>query len=1119
MRQARFATVILILTTLVLQRGLQAQALPNAGNRKEVEAVSKLVDRLLTGDSAQKSESAVESGTAETTLFWGSGDSLTGELISADHRSLSWKSRLFRDPLQIELAALNSIRFPASTRPSSLQEPFRISMANGDVLFGQLVAATQETIQFQSQRHGEFHLLRKEVVSLKRIDTPDLVFLGPRGMEDWTKSSENQQGIAWRELSSGQLTTNSPDTGVFTQVDFPERCEIEIVIESSKTPSFILAFGQQRNSSLRVESWADALVVLSRFQFVEVDTLTADSHKLHLNMFLDQVEDRLSIYTKSGTKLAEIVDDRKFLKPTGIQLWNRDGDLTLSYLRIDRWNGELPKPLKIGQSRIQTTKGDVLYGSLPEFSAGTQSITIEHENGEQVLPIDQLANVMINDEQQSLQQPPGTTQVAWKEGEYLSGAMHFIKDGKISIQTTYSESPMESSLTGAQRVVLPNTAKIPENADQLFYQGGSLRGRLTIDHETEEPVRWSPIGGLNASALSNRGDARFVRNTEHAEPPIDVVEYPDVLYLMNGDVIPCKLDHVDEKFIRAAIPFSRTEQIPTTEVKAIEFSTAGDVSASGFTDAGWKRIAGRPVSTDKTLEFKHSGSFGHESIFTGDVLKFRLNWGPQQYSTLVLQLFGNRLGNAFDATNVLLHVNGDQLWVEEAMPAQQMQNVIVMQNGIPQGRNRSQVMRSASGTAEIMLAVRDGKVHVIIDNQLVKSIDLTNRKAKKRSLVIQANINSVTRNLTYGNNPLTRGMILNEFEVRNHDGTSAKQFIMEETRAKTLLIPRFRRDNPPTHVILAPNGDVLRGRLLEIDQHQIRFESQLEVFRFGRERIASIIWLHPETAEGSTEVTTTDETESSTPIDRSTEVQIQIGKRFQLSMTPETVADDRLIGHAANLGICSIPTAAIEELILGDPETRSGIVSYTQWIPRHAAEPNWDMPAEDGSGPAVELIGTKAADFALPGLDGETFRLQEHIGKVVVLDFWASWCGPCIAALPEFIDATAEFDPEKVIFVAVNLQESPQVVRNFLKENNMSPVVAIDETGGVANRFRVAGIPHTVILGPHQTIEQVRVGYRTQGGEELRETIKAILDGTWERPQPTASTAEPNTPEKNAIEQ
>lgn len=1108
MTQARFATLILILLTLVLHRASTGQAPPNAGNRKEVEAVSNLVERLLTGDPAQESKSSVESGPSETTLFWGSGDTLTGELISADQRSLLWKSALFSDPLQIELAALNSIRFPATTRPSSLQEPFRISMANGDVLFGQLVAATGETIQFHSHRHGEFHLLRKEVVSLKRIDTPDLVFLGPRGMEDWTKSSENQPGMAWRELSSGQLTTNTPDTGVFTQVDFPERCEIEIVIDSSKIPSFILAFGQQRNSSLRVESWADALVVLSRFQFVEVDTLTADSHKLHLNMFLDQVEDRLSIYTKSGTKLAEIVDNRKFLKPTGIQLWNRDGDLTLSYLRIDRWNGELPKPLKIGQSRIQTTNGEVLYGTLPKFSAGTQSITIQHENGEQELSIDQLANVTINDEQQSLQQPLGTTHVTWKEGEYISGVIRFIKDGKISIQSTYSESPIESSLAGAQRIVLPNTAKLPENADQLFYQGGSLRGRLTIDNETEEPVRWTPIGGLNASSLSNQGDARFVRNTDNAESPINVAEYPDVLYLTNGDVIPCKLDHVDEKSILAAIPFSKTEQIPTTQVKAIEFSTAGDISASGFTDSGWKRIAGRPVSTDKTLEFKNSGSFGHESIFTGDVLKFRLNWGPQQYSTLVLQLFGNRLGNAIDATNVLLHVNGDQLWVEEAMPAQQMPNVIVMQNGIPQGRNRSEVIRSASGTADIMLAVRDGKVHIIIDNQLVKSIDLTNRKAKKRSLVIQANINSVTRNLTYGNNPLTRGMILNEFEVRNHDGTSAKQFIMEETRAKTLLIPRFRRDNPPTHVILAPNGDVLRGRLLEIDQQQIRFESQLEEFRFGRERIASIIWLHPETTQGSTDVATTDQSETSTPITPMTEVQIQIGKRFQLSMAPETVTDDHLIGRAANLGICSIPTAAIEELILGDPETRSGIVSYTQWIPRHAAEPNWDMPAEDGSGPAVELIGTLADDFALPGLDGKTFRLKEHTGKVVVLDFWASWCGPCIAALPEFIDATAEFDPEKVLFVAVNLQESPQVVRSFLKENHLSPVVAIDETGGIANRFRVAGIPHTVILGPQQTIEQVRVGYRANGGEELRDTIKAVLNGTWMRPQPSSPKEE-----------
>ncbi|MBT5019155.1 MAG: TlpA family protein disulfide reductase, partial [Planctomicrobium sp.] len=149
-----------------------------------------------------------------------------------------------------------------------------------------------------------------------------------------------------------------------------------------------------------------------------------------------------------------------------------------------------------------------------------------------------------------------------------------------------------------------------------------------------------------------------------------------------------------------------------------------------------------------------------------------------------------------------------------------------------------------------------------------------------------------------------------------------------------------------------------------------------------------------------------------------------------------------------------------------------------------------------------------AEDFELASLDGTTFRLEEHEGKVVVLDFWASWCGPCVAALPDYIQATSGFDPAQVIFVAVNLQESPQVVRGFLKAKDLDPHIAMDETGGVASRFKVSGIPHTVILSPGLKIEEVHVGYRQNAGEEMRQAIEKMLDGTYESAKPKEDVIE-----------
>lgn len=1065
-----------------------------------VEKVSAKVSNLLGLDGDSNTSSAeVSDVETDTKIYWKAGDILTGELLEADSKTLTWKSPLFVDPLKIEANSLTAIRFPEIEQEQPISEPFRLSMSNGDVLFGSLVSASEDEIEFKSSRHGQFKILRENIETIKRINTPDLVYLGPRGIDGWANPQDSKEAAAWHELSNGNLTTGTADRGIFRQLELPDQCEIELILESTKMPAFILALGQHRNSCLRIESWAEVLVVLSRFQFVEVQSMPEGTKRVHLNLFLNQEDNQLSIYSRAGEKLAEIVDKRSFIKPTGIQLWNRGDDLTLNYLRVDRWNGELPRPLKVGQSRIQLTDGTVVYGKLPTFPADAGKITIGEGDNKQEVTIEQMSQIVVNDGD-GANKKSFPTSVSWKEGGFVSGEIVSIKDERLSIQTEYSKQPIESSLVGIQRISLPNSAEPPENMDQLFFTGGSLRGELVIDGKTETPIRWTPVGGLNASALSNQGNARYVRGKKGQELTFDPQDWPDILYLVNGDVIPCQFLDSSEERIKVKIPFSDASEIPAEHVKALEFSSEGKVSISGFTDESWQRTLGRPKKSDDSLEFQTSGGYGHESILTGDVVNFRLKWGAQQFSQLIIQMYGNRLGNASDSTNIQINVNANRLWVEEHQPQLNGQMVF---NAMPRNKKQSEVIQSDEGAANVSLAVREGKVHVIVNDQLLKTIELKNRRIRKKSLSFNANINSVNRNVPYGDNPLTRGFVIEQFEIRNHDGTSAKQFILEETRDKALLIPRFRRENPSTHVVLAPNGDVLRGRLIGISDEQVRFESQLEEFGFSRDRIASVIWLHPKKQTDEEELGTESDIADSQP-----EMQLKFGKGFLLSMDPEKVEGEQLVGNARSLGVCSIPASSIQEVILGDQENRTEIVSYSQWVPKYAAEPDWEIPEESESGPAQELVGTTAEDFELASLDGTTFRLEEHEGKVVVLDFWASWCGPCVAALPDYIQATSGFDPDRVIFVAVNLQESPQVVRGFLKSKDLDPHVAMDETGGIAGRFKVSGIPHTVILSPGLKVEEVHVGYRQNAGEEMRQTIEKMLEGTYESAEPKDAATE-----------
>jgi thiol-disulfide isomerase/thioredoxin len=395
------------------------------------------------------------------------------------------------------------------------------------------------------------------------------------------------------------------------------------------------------------------------------------------------------------------------------------------------------------------------------------------------------------------------------------------------------------------------------------------------------------------------------------------------------------------------------------------------------------------------------------------------------------------------------------------------------------------------------------------------------------------------------------GVEISKFEIDNMSGASIRQFIEEEARLATLTVPRFRRDNPPTHVLIAANGDLLRGQLKSIREADVQFESRLETLRIDRSRVAAIVWLDPPKKDSGKKVekaaadnATSDQANAAAPggeakvapavseatVEEDSEngfvmgdeeesgMQALLADGFSITMTPARLENGQIKGHSKLLGDCAFPAATIKELFLGDPESRTNIAAFDQWIARNAQEPDWDIAAESGgTSEGAAMIGQVADDFELSLLDGSKFRLSDHADKIIVLDFWATWCGPCVAALPDYIAATSEFDSSKVIFVAVNQQEASDQIRGFLTERNLSPIVALDRSGAIGQQFKVSGIPHTVILGKGNVIEDVHVGYQQGGGESMQIAIQQLLDGTWKRPTPEAAPAKPAATPKDPI--
>lgn len=128
---------------------------------------------------------------------------------------------------------------------------------------------------------------------------------------------------------------------------------------------------------------------------------------------------------------------------------------------------------------------------------------------------------------------------------------------------------------------------------------------------------------------------------------------------------------------------------------------------------------------------------------------------------------------------------------------------------------------------------------------------------------------------------------------------------------------------------------------------------------------------------------------------------------------------------------------------------------------------------------AAEVPAGAELDFSLTALDGRTFRLSELRGQVVILDFWATWCGPCRMALPHLQDIHDRFGDKGVTIVAVAMDDGGErVVRPFVAKQGLRFPVVLPDDKVVKDFGPVRGLPTTVLIGPDGKIHRRYLGYQ-----------------------------------------
>lgn len=125
----------------------------------------------------------------------------------------------------------------------------------------------------------------------------------------------------------------------------------------------------------------------------------------------------------------------------------------------------------------------------------------------------------------------------------------------------------------------------------------------------------------------------------------------------------------------------------------------------------------------------------------------------------------------------------------------------------------------------------------------------------------------------------------------------------------------------------------------------------------------------------------------------------------------------------------------------------------------------------------MQWQGRLAPDFEVSLLSGEKFKLADNIGKkVIILNFFATWCGPCKEEMPELNNYYEKHKDESLMLIGIDANEGEDVVKDFVKEFNVTFPVGIDHDGRLQKLYTVRGFPTTVFIGADGTVNIYEIG-------------------------------------------
>jgi thiol-disulfide isomerase/thioredoxin len=155
---------------------------------------------------------------------------------------------------------------------------------------------------------------------------------------------------------------------------------------------------------------------------------------------------------------------------------------------------------------------------------------------------------------------------------------------------------------------------------------------------------------------------------------------------------------------------------------------------------------------------------------------------------------------------------------------------------------------------------------------------------------------------------------------------------------------------------------------------------------------------------------------------------------------------------------------------------------------------SWLIGSEIASSAPSDLIAQPASDFALRSLGQENIRLSEQLGEVVILNFWATWCGPCRQEMPLLDAIYSKYRRAGLVLLSINIDEEKEEAAEMAKTLGVSYPVLMDARNEVAKAYELGTLPLTVLVDREGKVRYVSEGFKPGYEKRYTDKLRELLN-------------------------